>query len=71
MPEAASRPSTIIPVSYTHLDVYKRQEEEVADYVRHLEAATDAADSPAASGDAIAREFERYLRGRGEPDAPR
>ncbi|MCA0435485.1 MAG: PAC2 family protein [Actinobacteria bacterium] len=46
-------------------------EEEVADYVRHLEAATDAADSPAASGDAIAREFERYLRGRGEPDAPR
>ena len=46
-------------------------DDEVAEYVRHLEASTDAADSPAASGDAIAREFERYLRSRGEPDTPR
>jgi hypothetical protein len=53
------------------VDELASAEEEVAEYVRHLEASTDAADSPAASGDAIAREFERYLRGRGEPDASR
>lgn len=41
---------------------------EIAAYVRTLEASTDAAGSPQASGDAIAREFERYLRGR--PDDP-
>lgn len=51
------------------VDELASAEEEVAEYVRHLEASTDAADSPAASGDAIAREFERYLRGRGEPES--
>jgi PAC2 family protein len=40
------------------------QDTEVADYVRTLEEAKDAADLPEASGDAIAREFERYLRRR-------
>lgn len=39
-------------------------DDEVADYVRALENATDAVESPEASGDAIAREFERYLRRR-------
>jgi hypothetical protein len=39
-------------------------DEEVADYVRQLEEAQDTADLPEASGDAIAREFERYLRRR-------
>jgi hypothetical protein len=38
---------------------------EVADYVRTLEEAKDAMDLPEASGDAIAREFERYFRRRG------
>ena len=42
------------------------QDTEVADYVRTLEEAKDATDLPEASGDAIAREFERYLRRRGE-----
>jgi predicted ATP-grasp superfamily ATP-dependent carboligase len=42
------------------------QDSEVADYVRTLEEAKDATDLPAASGDAIAREFERYLRRRGD-----
>jgi hypothetical protein len=44
------------------------QDTEVAEYVRTLEEARDATDLPEASGDAIAREFERYLkrRGRGE-----
>jgi proteasome assembly chaperone (PAC2) family protein len=47
------------------------QDTEVADYVRALEEQKDAAELPEASGDAIAREFERYLRrrdGDGPPD---
>jgi proteasome assembly chaperone (PAC2) family protein len=48
------------------------QDSEVADYVRALEEAKDAAELPEASGEAIAREFERYLRRRdgGSPDRP-
>lgn len=42
-------------------------DEEVAEYVQALEQATDAAEHPNASGDAIAREFERYLRRRDNP----
>ena len=38
----------------------------MAEYVRTLEEAKDATDLPEASGDAIAREFERYLRRRGD-----
>lgn len=41
---------------------------EVGEYVQALEQATDTAEHPEASGDAIAREFERYLRRRDEPD---
>ncbi|MBO3142852.1 PAC2 family protein [Dermatophilus congolensis] len=37
---------------------------EIAEYVQSLEKAKDTVDSPEASGEAIAREFERYLRGR-------
>jgi predicted ATP-grasp superfamily ATP-dependent carboligase len=40
------------------------QDQEVAEYVRTLEEAKDATDLPEASGDAIAAEFERYLRRR-------
>jgi hypothetical protein len=39
-------------------------DEEVADYVRQLEEARDTTELPEASGEAIAREFERYLRRR-------
>ncbi|MGB8382371.1 MAG: PAC2 family protein [Dermatophilaceae bacterium] len=39
-------------------------DEEVAEYVKSLEQATDAAELPEASGDVIAQEFERYLRRR-------
>jgi predicted ATP-grasp superfamily ATP-dependent carboligase len=45
-------------------------DDEVAEYVQSLEEAQDTADLPEASGDAIAREFERYLRGR-DDDAGR
>jgi predicted ATP-grasp superfamily ATP-dependent carboligase len=52
------------------VDELAQQDSEVADYVRTLEEAKDAMDLPEASGDAIAREFERYFRrhgGAGEP----
>jgi hypothetical protein len=39
--------------------------------VRTLEEAKDATDLPEASGDAIAREFERYLRRRRDPGTGR
>jgi proteasome assembly chaperone (PAC2) family protein len=45
-------------------------DDEVAEYVQSLEEAQDTADLPEASGDAIAREFERYLRRRGEDGGP-
>ncbi|MEI7778956.1 MAG: PAC2 family protein [Actinomycetes bacterium] len=44
------------------VDEMAADDEEVADYVRTLEEQRDTADLPEASGDAIAREFERYLR---------
>ena len=52
------------------VDELAQQDPEVAEYVRTLEEAKDAMDLPEASGDAIAREFERYFRrngGAGEP----
>ena len=48
------------------VDELAEQDTEVAEYVRTLEEAKDATDLPEASGDAIAREFERYLRRRGD-----
>jgi proteasome assembly chaperone (PAC2) family protein len=47
------------------VDELAEQDAEVAEYVKTLEEAKDATDLPEASGDAIAREFERYLRRRG------
>ncbi|WP_017569613.1 PAC2 family protein [Nocardiopsis halotolerans] len=38
------------------------EDEDIAAYVRGLEEAKDTAELPEASGDAIARDFERYLR---------
>ena len=47
------------------VDELAADDEEIADYVRQLEEARDTTDLPEASGEAIAREFERYLRRRG------
>ncbi|MDQ1615538.1 MAG: hypothetical protein QOJ60_1477 [Actinomycetota bacterium] len=52
------------------VDELAEEDTEVADYVRSLEEAKDLTESPEASGDAIAREFERYLRRRGEDPGP-
>ena len=46
------------------VEVMATDDEEVAEYVRSLEESQDTADLPEASGEAIAREFERYLRRR-------
>jgi hypothetical protein len=46
----------------TGVDELAAEDSEVAEYVRTLEEAKDTAELPEASGEAIAREFERYLR---------
>ncbi len=49
------------------VDQLAEGDDEIASYVKALEESSDAAEHPQASGDAIAREFERYLRGRDDP----
>ncbi|MDT0305946.1 PAC2 family protein [Streptomyces sp. DSM 44917] len=52
------------------VDQLAAEDSEVAEYVKSLEEARDTADLPEASGEAIAKEFERYLRRRdGHPPA--
>ena len=43
-------------------------DDEILEYISELEAARDTADSPEASGEAIAREFERWLSRGGDQD---
>ena len=52
------------------VDELAEEDEDVRDYVRALEETRDTADLPEASGEAIAREFERYLKRRGSDDTP-
>lgn len=47
------------------VDELAEDDDEVAEYVRQLEQARDTTDLPEATGEAIAKEFERYLRRRG------
>ena len=51
------------------MDELAESDDEVAEYVHSLEEAQDTAELPEASGDAIAREFQRYLRRREDPPA--
>jgi hypothetical protein len=46
----------------TGIDVLAGEDEDMAAYIRGLEQARDTVESPEASGEAIAREFEQYLR---------
>ncbi len=46
------------------VDELASEDQEIAEYVRQLEEAKDTVDLPEASGEAIAQEFERYLRRR-------
>ncbi|WP_370290486.1 PAC2 family protein [Nocardioides sp.] len=50
------------------VDELAEEDEDVAEYVRSLEESRDTADLPEASGEAIAREFERYLKRRDDGD---
>ena len=51
------------------VDALAADDEEMAAYIAQLEEARDAFDAPEASGEAIAKEFERYLRRRGDGPA--
>ena len=64
------------------IDTLAAEDDEMAAYIGQLEQARDTVDSPEASGEAIAQEFEKYLRKRGDgrdsrgegrqgPDGPR
>jgi proteasome assembly chaperone (PAC2) family protein len=48
------------------VDELTSEDSEIAEYVRSLEAREEVTDLPEASGDEIAREFERFLRLRGQ-----
>jgi len=48
------------------IDAAASDDEEMTEYIHQLEQTRDTWDSPEASGDAIAQEFERYLRRGGE-----
>ncbi len=50
------------------VDELADEDEEIGDYVRALEETRDTAELPEASGEAIAREFERYLKRRDTDD---
>lgn len=57
------------------IDAAASDDEEMTEYIHQLEQTRDTWDSPEASGDAIAQEFERYLRRGGDgpgkgPGAP-
>lgn len=50
------------------IDALAGDDDDMASYIEQLEQARDTVDSPEASGDAIAHEFEQYLRRRGDKD---
>lgn len=56
------------------IDAAAADDDEMTEYIRQLERTRDTWDSPEASGDAIAQEFEKYLRrggsGPGSGDGP-
>lgn len=53
------------------IDAAAADDEEMTEYIRQLERTRDTWDSPEASGDAIAQEFEKYLRRGGDgPSKP-
>jgi proteasome assembly chaperone (PAC2) family protein len=50
------------------VDELAAEDDEIGEYVRSLEQTRDTAELPEASGEAIAREFERYLKRRQRPE---
>ncbi len=54
----------------TGIDALANDDEDMSSYIEQLEQARDTVDSPEASGEAIAQEFERYLRDKPEDEQP-
>jgi hypothetical protein len=52
------------------IDALAGDDDDMASYIEQLEQARDTVDSPEASGEAIAQEFERYLRRGGDRPEP-
>jgi predicted ATP-grasp superfamily ATP-dependent carboligase len=52
------------------IDAIAGDDDDMSSYIEQLEQARDTVDSPDASGEAIAREFERYLRKGDDPRGP-
>jgi len=52
------------------IDALAGDDDDMASYIEQLEQARDTVDSPEASGEAIAEEFERYLRRGGDKPEP-
>jgi len=52
------------------IDALANDDDEMRSYIDQLERARDAVEAPEASGEAIAQEFERYLRKRDDDDEP-
>jgi hypothetical protein len=50
----------------TGINALASDDDDMASYIEQLEQARDTVDSPEASGEAIAQEFEQYLRKRGD-----
>ncbi|MDH6180870.1 hypothetical protein M2152_001052 [Microbacteriaceae bacterium SG_E_30_P1] len=50
------------------IDALAGDDDDMASYIEQLERARDTVDSPEASGEAIAKEFEQYLRRGDRPD---
>ena len=48
------------------IDELTKEDSDIADYVRQLEESKDETELPQATGDSIAREFEKYLRRQNE-----
>jgi len=61
-------PSGELPVESTQweaaVDSMAKEDSDIAEYIKSLEESKDATEIPEASGESIAKEFERYLRRR-------
>jgi hypothetical protein len=44
------------------VDSMAKEDSDIAEYIKSLEESKDASEIPEASGESIAKEFERYLR---------
>jgi hypothetical protein len=54
----------------SNVDTLAEEDEDMAAYIQGLERSRDAFDSPEASGEALAQEFERFLRDSDDESKP-